>query len=166
MNRQRNMIVGAVIVGILAVVLAVIYGIPAYTASQELANTSYTYNIQGRIIGVTGIVQPWKDPAEQFKYIVTVEVPDGAEPVKLSEAPHVLPELGAGVHNVPIPDSDVAGYIDWQASRNQVANPVDSNGVKIYSYTLHHWVADKIIWLTCHEEVGSSGQAELVCSEF
>lgn len=163
MTRNRMLAIGAVILGIIVIGAGLVFGIPAYTEAQKRANVSYTYNIQAKIVSIVGVANP--NSSTKFKYIVTVEITD-PKVVKLSTATHVLPELGVGLHSVPIPDTDMAGYIDWEASRTTVANPIDSAGVKIYTYELHDWVLDKVITLTCHEEIGSSGAAELVCSEF
>lgn len=144
--------------------VAMFFAAPPVTEALQKSEVAYTYNIQGEIVQITGVFNEFSS-GNPFKYIVTLNVTD-ATIVKLSDAGHVLPELGLGYHSVPIPDSDVAGYIDWEASRAFVANPVNSAGVMIYTYKLHDWVAGKQVTLTCHEELGSSGAAELVCAEF
>lgn len=154
----------AVVAVVVVLVVGAVVGAPVVSEAMAKSEVAYTYNIQGEIVQITGVYNEHSS-GNPFKYIVTVNITD-ATIVKLSDADHVLPELGLGYHSVPIPDSDVAGYIDWEASRAFVANPVNSAGVLIYTYKLHDWVPGKQVTLTCHEELGSSGAAETLCAEF
>lgn len=131
----------------------------------KAADAAYTYNIKGKIVSITGVYNQFSS-SNPFKYIVCADFEEGVEPEVLSEAVHVLPAISAGHHCIPIPDTDIAGYVDWEASRETVANPVDSFGVMMVPYVLREGVTERLTTFSCHEELGSSGAAELVCSEF
>ncbi len=152
--------IGALV--ILGVILTLVFAVPKFTEAKMQSEVDYTYNIRAEVIAIKSAYFPWKEE-NQFKYIVVIRIPEGEEPVVLSEAPHVLPELSPGYHSVSIPDSDLAGYIDWVSSSQEF---VDSEGVRIRQYILEPWAQEELITISCHEKLGSAGHAELQCSEF
>jgi hypothetical protein len=148
------------IIATAAILVTIVY--PRLTETKQAAEINYTYNIRAEIISIKSAYFPWKEE-NAFKYIVVIKIPEGEEPNILSEAPHVLPELDVGYHSVSIPDADLAGYVDWINSSQDF---VDSEGVRIRQYVLEQWAQEELITLSCHEELGSTGHAELQCSEF
>ena len=159
---RKGMLFGFAALVVISVILTLVYAVPKLTEAKMQSEVDYTYNIRAEVIAIKSAFFPWKEE-NQFKYIVVIRIPEGEEPVVLSEAAHVLPELSPGYHSVSIPDSDLAGYIDWVASSQEF---VDSEGVRIRQYILEPWAQEELITLSCHEDLGSAGHAELQCSEF
>jgi len=150
---------------LLLAILGWAWGGKAISEAVKASEYAYTYNIKGTIVSITGVHNP-NSTSNPFKYIVCADFEEDVQPDVLSEAPHVLPAISGGRHCLPIPDTDIAGYVDWEASRAIVNNPVDSVGVKMFQYVLRQGVDERLTTFSCHEELGSSGAAELVCSEF